>query len=152
MNVDGDTQIQNPENSPAHVDVDEEHNLAEIIDLVEAEDILNIQNVSTVTVQITMNVIVRRTSSVIDKIVVPTSVDEKKSMLKDRQLGLRHRTKQHVKLIRPKENFHRQQGTKQLKNSIIPNSEMLSPLVRNGLLNCRKCQPMFIRKDPLTEQ
>ena len=113
MNVDGDTQIQNQENNLAHVDVDEEHSLAEIIDLVEAEEEApNIRNASIAMVQITMNMIVQRTSSVIDKIVVLTSADEKKSMLKDRRLGLRRRAKPPVKLIRPKENFHRQQGTK----------------------------------------
>ena len=112
MNEDGDSPIQNQENNLAREDVDEEHNLVGITDLEEAEDILNIQNVSIVTAQITMNVIVQRTSSAIGRNVVTPSVDEKKSMLKGRQLGLRHRTKQQVKLIRPKENFHRQIDTK----------------------------------------
>ena len=113
MNVDGGTQTQSQENNLAHVDVDEEHNLVEIIDLVEAEEeVLSIQNASTVTAQITMNVIAQRMSSAIGKNVATPSVDEKKNMLEDRPLGLRHRAKQRVKLIRPKENFHRQIDTK----------------------------------------
>ena len=88
MNEDGDSPIQSQENNLAHVDVDEEHNLVEITDLEEAEDILNIQNVSTVTARITMSVIVQRTSSEISRTVVLISVDEKRSMPKDRQPGL----------------------------------------------------------------
>ena len=111
--MDGDTQTQSQESNLVHVDVGEEHNLAEIIDLAEAEEeVSDIQSVSIVMAQIMMNVIVQRTSSAIGRNVVTPSVDEKKSMLKDRQLGLRHRTKQQVKLIRPKENFHRQIDTK----------------------------------------
>ena len=112
MNEDGDSPIQNQENNLAHVDVDEEHNLVEITDLEEAEDISNIQNVSTVTVQTTMNVIAQRTSSVINRNVVLTNVVERKSMRKDRRLGLRRRVKLKVKLTRPKENSRRQPGTK----------------------------------------
>ena len=112
MNEDGDSPIQNQENNLAHVDVDEEHNLVEITDLEEAEDISNIQNVSTVTVRITMNVIVQRTSSEIGRNVVPTSDDEKRNMLKDRRLGLQHLKRLQVKLIKLKKDFHRQPGTK----------------------------------------
>ena len=112
MNVDGDSPILNQENNLAHVDVDEEHNFVEITDLEEAEDISNIRNVSTVMVQITMNVIAQRTSSVIDRNVVLTNVVERKSMRKDRRLGLRRRVKLKVKLIKLKKDFHRQLGTK----------------------------------------
>ena len=112
MSADGDSLIQNQESNLARVDGDEEHNLAEITDLEGAEDILNIQNVSTVMVQITMNVTVQRTSSEIDRNVVPTSVDEKRNMLKDRQLGLQHLRRLQVKRIRPMKDFHRQPDTK----------------------------------------
>ena len=148
--MDGDTQIQNQENNLAHADVDEEHNLAEITDLEEAEEeVSNIQDVSTVMVQIMMNVIVQRINTVIDRNVAPINVDEKKSMLKDRRLGLQHLKGLKVKLIRPMKNFRRQPGTKQLKSSITPNSEMFSPQVMNGLLNRNKCQLTFTLKDPL---
>ena len=112
MSEDGDSPIRNQENNQAHVDVDEGHNLVEITDLEEAGDILNIQSVSTVTVQTTMNVIAQRTSSVIDRNVVLTNAVERKSTRKDRRLGLRRRVKLKVKLTRPKENFHRQPGMK----------------------------------------
>ena len=112
MNEDGDSPIQNQENNLVRVDVDEEHNLVEITDLEEAEDISNTQNVSTVMVQITMNVIVQRTSSVINRNVVLTDADEMKSMLKGRRLGLRHLKSLQVKLIRLKENSRRRQGMK----------------------------------------
>ena len=110
--MDGDSPIQNQENNLAHVDVDAEHNLVEITDLEEAEDILNIQNVSIVTARITMSAIVQRTSSVIDRIDVLTNVDERRNMLKDRRLGLQHLRRLQVKLIRLKENSRRQLGTK----------------------------------------
>ena len=112
MNEDGDSPIQNQENNLVHVDVDEEHNLVEITDLEEAEDISNIQNVSIVTAQITMNVIAQRTSSEIGRNVVPTSDGEKRNMLKDRQLGLQHLRRLQVKRIRPMKDFHRQPDTK----------------------------------------
>ena len=112
MNVDGDSPIQNQENNLAHVDVDEEHNLAEITDLEEAEGISNIQSVFTVMVQIMMNVIVQRMSSVINRNVVLTDADEMKSMLKGRRLGPQHLRNLQVKLTRLKENSRHQLGTK----------------------------------------
>ena len=111
--VDGDSQIQEPENTPAHVEADEETVLAEIIDLEEAEEEgSDTLHAFIVKAQIMMKGTALKMSSVISRNAVLISADAKKSSRKDHRLGQPHLNRSRVKLTRLKKNSHRLSGTK----------------------------------------
>ena len=106
--VDGDSQTQEPENNPAHVEADEETVLVEITDLEEAEEeVSDIPHAFIVKAQIMTKGVVLKMSSVISRNVVLISADEKKNSRKDRRPGRTPLSKLKVKLIRLMKNFHR---------------------------------------------
>ena len=111
--VDGDSQIQEPENNPAHAEVDEEIDLAEIVDLEEAEEeTSDTPNAFTVKAQIMMKGTALKMNSVISRNAALISADAKKNSRKDRRLDHARLNQSKVKLIRLMKNFHRLQSTK----------------------------------------
>ena len=110
--VDGDSQIQEPENTPAHVEANEETVLVEITDLEEAEEEVSDTPAFIVKAQIMTKGTALRMSSVISRNAVLISADERKNSHKDHRLGRTPLSKLKVKPIRLMKNFHRLQGTK----------------------------------------